>query len=86
METLSVSFSLLTEDQDLAENDLSAILGPFDSNHFMLCPQAMSFFQKLCPTLPPSLLLHNHYSPSIYLALMFQQWLHYYFPDSLIST
>ena len=54
METLSVSFSLLTEDQDLAENDLSAILGPFDSNHFMLCPQAMSFFQKLCPTpFPP---------------------------------
>jgi len=38
METLGVSFSLLTEDQDLAEIDLSAILGPFDSNHFMLCP------------------------------------------------
>ena len=54
METLGVSYSLLIEDQDLAEIDLSAILGPFDSNHFMLCPQAMSFFQKFCPTpFPP---------------------------------
>ena len=36
--------SLLIEDQGL---DLSAILVPFDSNPFMLCPWAMSFFQKL---------------------------------------
>ena len=33
---------------------LSAILLPFDSNRFMLCPWAMSFFQKLCPApFPP---------------------------------
>ena len=33
---------------------LSAILVPFDSNGFMLCPWAMSFFQKLCPApFPP---------------------------------
>ena len=29
--------------------NLSAILVPFDSNSFMLCLWAMSFFQKLCP-------------------------------------
>ena len=47
-----VSFSLLIEDQGLV--GLSAILDPFDSNWFMLCPWAMSFFQKLCPApLPP---------------------------------
>ena len=45
---LSVSFSLLTEDQGLVKADLSAILGPFDSNWSMLCPWAMSFFQKSC--------------------------------------
>ena len=34
--------------------NLSAILVPFDSNSFMLCLWAMSFFQKLCPApLPP---------------------------------
>ena len=33
---------------------LSAILVPFDSNQFMLCPWAMSSFQKLCPApFPP---------------------------------
>ena len=42
---LGVSFHLLTEDQGLV---LSAILVPFDSNWFMLCPWAMSSFQKLC--------------------------------------
>ena len=36
---------LLIEDQGLV---LSANLVPFDSNQFMLCPWAMSFFQKLC--------------------------------------
>ena len=47
-----VSFSLLIEDQGLV--GLSAILDPFDSNWFMLCPWAMSFFQKLCPaSFPP---------------------------------
>ena len=40
MELLSVSFSLLIEDQDLVKVDLSAILDPFDSNRFMLCPWA----------------------------------------------
>ena len=33
---------------------MSAILVPFDSNQFMLCPWAMSSFQKLCPApFPP---------------------------------
>ena len=45
------SFHLLIEDQGLV---LSAILVPFDSNQFMLCPWATSFFQKLCSApLPP---------------------------------
>ena len=44
MAPLGVSFSLLTEYQDLIKVDLSAILDPFDSNWFMLCPWAMSFF------------------------------------------
>ena len=51
MAPLGVSFHLLIEDQDLV---LSAILVPSDSNQFMLCPWAMSFFQKLCPApFPP---------------------------------
>ena len=45
MVPLGVSFHLLIEDQGLV---LSAILVPCDSNPFMLCPWAMSFFQKLC--------------------------------------
>ena len=45
MAPLGVSFHLLIEDQGLV---LPAILVPFDSNQFMLCPWAMSFFQKLC--------------------------------------
>ena len=58
---LGVSFHLLTEDQGLV---LSAILVPLDSNWFMLCPRAMSFFSKVvsspfppvtCP--PPSEIL-----------------------------
>ena len=48
---LGVSFHLLIEDQD---HVLSAILVPLDSNQLMLCPWAMSFFQKLCPApFPP---------------------------------
>ena len=51
MASLGVSFHLLVEDQGLV---LSAILVPFDSNPFSLCPWAMSFFQKLCPApFPP---------------------------------
>ena len=51
MAPLGVSFHLLIPDQGLV---LSAILVPFDSNQFMLCPRAMSFFQKLCPApFPP---------------------------------
>ena len=46
MEHLGMSFSLQIEDQDLVEFDLSAILDTFDCNGFMLCPWAMSFFQK----------------------------------------
>ena len=32
---------------------VSAILDPFNSNQFMLCPWAMSFFEKLCPIFIP---------------------------------
>ena len=46
MAPLGVLFHLLVEDRGLV---LSAILVPFDSNQFLLCPWAMSFFQKLCP-------------------------------------
>ena len=38
MAPLGVSFSLLIEDQGLIKVNLSAILDPFDSNQFMLCP------------------------------------------------
>ena len=47
MVPLGVPFSLLIEDQGLVKVDLSAILGPFDSNGFMLCPEVVP-----CP--PPS--------------------------------
>ena len=51
MAPLGVSFHLLTEDQGLV---LSATLVSFDSNWFMLCRRAMSFFEKLCPApFPP---------------------------------
>ena len=54
MVTMGVSFSLLIEDQGLAEFGLSAILDPLNSNQFMLCPWAVSVFQKLCPApFPP---------------------------------
>ena len=55
---LAVSIHLLFDDQGLV---LSAILVPFDSNQFMqfmLCPWAISFFQKLCPArFPPATLI-----------------------------
>ena len=50
MAPLGVSFSLQIEDQGLVEFGLSAILNPFDFNQFMICPWAMSFFQKPHPT------------------------------------
>ena len=54
MAPLGVSCHLQIEDQCLIKVDLSAILIPFDSNWCMLCPRAMSFFQKLCPApFPP---------------------------------
>ena len=54
MEPLSMSFSLLIADQGLVKVDLSAIFNTFNSNWFVLCPWAMSFFQKLCPApFPP---------------------------------
>ena len=53
---LGVSFSLLIEDQGPVEVNLSAILDPFDSNQFMLCSLAMSFFQKLCSAAFPLVL------------------------------
>ena len=42
-------FSLLIEDQGLIKVNLSAILDPFDSDCFMLCPWVMLFFEKFCP-------------------------------------
>ena len=52
---LGMPFSLLMEDQGLVSAvDLSAIFDSFDSNRFMFCPQAMSFFQRLWPApFPP---------------------------------
>lgn len=41
MVLLGVLFSLLTEDHGPVEVDLSAVLGPWDSNWFALCPRAM---------------------------------------------
>ena len=49
MAPLGASFSLQIEDQSLAGFHLSAILYTSDFNSFMLCPQAISFFQKMCP-------------------------------------
>ena len=57
MAPLDVSFSLLIEDQGLIKVNLSAILDSFDSYRFMLCPWAMSFFQKLCPVPFPPVIL-----------------------------
>ena len=51
MTPLGVSFHLLIEHQGLV---LSAILVPFDSNWFMLCPWDISFFQKFAPCPFPS--------------------------------
>ena len=68
MVPLGVSFSLLIEDQGLVEVGLSAILDPFNSNQFMLCAQAMSFFRKFCPTLPTSL------PPTLLSRLVQNQW------------
>ena len=61
MVPLGVSFSLLIEDQGLVEVGLSAILDPFNSNQFMLCPWAMSVF-KSC-ALSPFLLFHSPVPP-----------------------
>ena len=54
MTSLGVSFSLLIEDQGLIKVDLSAMLNLFDSNWFILCPWAMSFFSKVVPCPFPS--------------------------------
>ena len=49
-----MSFSLQIKDQGLIKVPLSPFLDLFDSYWFMLCPWAMSFFQKLCPApFPP---------------------------------
>ena len=53
MAPLGVSFSLLIEDQGPIKVNLSAMLNLFDSNWFMLCPWAMSFFQNVCPACFP---------------------------------
>ena len=55
-----------TEDQGPVEVNSSAILGPFDSNQFMLCPWTVSFFQSLCPAPFPSVSLSLIYR--VYLA------------------
>ena len=51
MVPLGVSFNLLIEDQV----DLSAILDPFDSNWFILCPQAVAFKNYAWPFSPVSI-------------------------------
>ena len=55
--TMSINWgarSICMVNQRLIEVDLSAILDPFDSSQFILCPWVMSFFQKLCPApFPP---------------------------------
>ena len=49
-----MSFSLLNADQGLVKVYLSAIFNTFNSNWFVLCPWAMSFFPKLSPApFPP---------------------------------
>ena len=53
MAPLGMSFHLMIEEQGLV---LSANLVPFDSNRFMLCPWAMSFFQKIV-----TCTFHSHY-------------------------
>ena len=54
MAPLCMSFSLLIENQGLIKVYLSAVLDPFDSNQFTLCPWPKSFFKKLCPaSFPP---------------------------------
>ena len=56
MAPLGVSFGLLMcynehmlRTRGLVEVDLSAVLDPFDSNQFILCPLAGSFFRRVCP-------------------------------------
>ena len=49
-----MSFSLLMADQDLVKVDLSAIFSTLNSDWFVLCPWAISFFPRLCPApFPP---------------------------------
>ena len=63
MVPLAVSFSLLIEDQGLVEVDLSAILDAFDSYWFSWCPQAWSFFQKLCTAPFPPVSVPSRQNP-----------------------
>ena len=55
MAPVGVSFSLLMCYDELyrgsrfSDVDLSAILDVFGPNEFMSCPQALSFFHRLCP-------------------------------------
>ena len=63
MVPLGVSFSLLIEDQGPVEVDLSAILDPFDSYWFLLCPQALLFFQKLCTAPFPPVSVPSRQNP-----------------------
>ena len=54
MVPLGVSFSLLIEDQGLVEVDLSAMVNPFDSNQFVLCPRGDVILSKVVPCPFPS--------------------------------
>ena len=72
MAPLGVSFSLLIEDQGLV---LSAILIPFDSNRFMLCPWTMSFFEKSCPALFPPVSLTLPMGWCLEMRSFFERWL-----------
>ena len=67
MAPLGVSFSLLIEDQGLV---LSAILIPFDSNWFMLCPWTMS-----CPAPFPPVSLTLPMGWCLEMRSFFERWL-----------
>ena len=65
MVPLGMSFSLQIEDPGLIRVHLSPILDLFGSHWFMLCPWAMSFFQKLCPAPSPPVMPLETPHPSV---------------------
>ena len=66
MAPLGVSSSLLIEDQGLV---LSAILIPFDSNRFMLCPWDYVIISEVVPSSLPSCFTNSPSGMVFWLAL-----------------